>query len=111
MQLDQVNPMSVKILAMLLGGTALLLAVAAGSPDVAMAQVNCETIPPGPARTDCYIGLSRIYRQKSEIAAGVARQKSDTAIFRNVTGDRTRKKGQRTVPAPQADWWISARPR
>jgi hypothetical protein len=39
-------------------------------------------MPAGPARTDCYIGLSRIYRQKSDIAAGIARQQSDGAIYR-----------------------------
>jgi hypothetical protein len=46
---------------------------------------------PGPARTDCYIGLARIYRQQSEIAAGVARQQSDAAIYRRVTGTRAKK--------------------
>jgi hypothetical protein len=38
--------------------------------------------PAGPARTDCYIGLSRINRQKSEISAGVAQQQAATAIYR-----------------------------
>jgi hypothetical protein len=46
----------------------------AGWSGVAMAQVNCETIRAGPDRTDCYIGVSRINREKSAIAAGVARQ-------------------------------------
>jgi hypothetical protein len=46
---------------------------------------------PGPARTDCYIGLACIYRQQSEIAAGVARQQSDAAIYRRVTGTRAKK--------------------
>ena len=50
-----------------LGGAAMLFAVT-GWSGAATAQVNCETIPPGAARTDCYIGLSRIARQNSEIA-------------------------------------------
>jgi len=54
----------------------------AGFPGLAAAQVDCEAMPAGPARTDCYIGLSRIYRQKSDIAAGIARQQSDGAIYR-----------------------------
>ena len=39
----------------------------AGWSGVAMAQVNCETIRAGPDRTDCYIGVSRINREKSAI--------------------------------------------
>jgi hypothetical protein len=78
------------------GGATLL---AAGSLGLAVAQVNCETFPAGPARTDCYIGLSRINRQKSEISAGVARQQAETAIYRKVTGKRANNKRRRTVPA------------
>ena len=36
---------------------------------VVTAQFSCDSLPIGPARTDCYIGLSRINRQQSEIAA------------------------------------------
>ena len=79
-----------------LGAAALL---ATGSLGLAMAQVNCETFPAGPARTDCYIGLGRINRQKSEIAAGVAQQQAETAIYRKVTGKRLNKKRRRAVPA------------
>jgi hypothetical protein len=78
------------------GGAALL---AAGSLGLAMAQVNCETFPAGPARTDCYIGLNRINRQKSKIAAGVAQQQAETAIYRKVTGMRRNKKKRRAMPA------------
>ena len=78
------------------GGAALL---AASSLGVAVAQVNCETFPAGPAWTDCYIGLSRINRQKSEISAGVARQEAETAIYRKVTGKRPNKKRRRMVLA------------
>ena len=49
------------------------------------AQLSCDSLPVGPARTDCYIGLSRINRQKSEIAAGVAQQKKDIARYYQVT--------------------------
>ena len=75
----------------MLGGAALSAAVV-GYSGSATAQTNCEAVPPGPARTDCYIGLSRINRQKSDIAAGVARQRIDRAIYRNVAGTRPRKK-------------------
>jgi len=91
----------------LLVGTAVLMALA-GSPGVAAAQVNCEAMPPGPARTDCFIGLARINRQKSEIAAGVSRQQIDAAIYRNVTGGSAKKTGRRMLPAWKAerDWTI-----
>jgi hypothetical protein len=79
-----------------LGGAAMLIAVA-GWSGAATAQVNCETIPPGPARTDCYIGLSRIARQNSEIAASVAQQQTDRAIYRSVTGSSRKKKMYRTL--------------
>ena len=70
-----------------------------GSLGLALAQVNCEAFPPGPQRTDCYIGLSRINRQKSEISAHVARQQAETAIYRQVTGKRPNKKRRRAMPA------------
>jgi hypothetical protein len=76
------------------GGAALL-----ASLGLAVAQVNCEMFPAGPARTDCYIGLSRINRQKSEISAGVAQQQAEKAIYRKVTGKRANNKRRRTVPA------------
>lgn len=89
-----------------------LLQAVAGQPGPAPAQTQCETTPAGPARTDCYIGLSRIYRQKSEIAAGVARQQSDAAIYRGVTGKRSAKKSLRAKPAQSSDWdWTNAGPR
>jgi hypothetical protein len=70
------------------GGAAL---VAASPLGLAMAQVNCETLPTGPRRTDCYIGVSHINRQKSEISAGVVQQQAETAIYRKVTGKRSRR--------------------
>ena len=74
-----------------------LIAIAAGMasvPNVADAQ-NCATIPAGPARTDCYIGLSRISQGQSHVAAGTARAQSDAARYEQVTGKvpkQTRKR-------------------
>ena len=78
------------------GGAALLAAGSLGRP---VEQVNCETFPAGPARTDCYIGLTRINRQESEISAGVAEQQAETAVYRKVTGKRANNKRRRTVHA------------
>ena len=75
-----------------LGGAALL---AVGSLGLAVAQSNCETLPAGPARTDCYVGLSRINRHKFEISAGVAEQQAETAVYRKVTGKRANNNGRR----------------
>ena len=41
-------------------------------PSVANAQVDCNAVPAGPGRTDCYIGLSRIYQGQSDLAAARA---------------------------------------
>jgi hypothetical protein len=58
----------------------------AGFPGVASAQVNCEAIPHGPARTDCYLGLSQFYRGQSDLAAARARAQSEAAWYRAITG-------------------------
>ncbi|WP_157088318.1 hypothetical protein [Bradyrhizobium jicamae] len=55
-------------------------------PGQVNAQVNCETIPRGPARTDCYLGLSRFYQGQSDLAAAKALQQSDDAWYRAITG-------------------------
>jgi hypothetical protein len=60
-------------------------------PCVANAQVDCNAVPAGPVRTDCYIGLSRIYQGQSDVAAGKARVQSDVAHYRQVTGTRRSK--------------------
>ena len=44
----------------------------AGFPGVASAQVNCEAIPHGPARTDCYLGLSQFYRGRPYLRLDLA---------------------------------------
>jgi hypothetical protein len=51
------------------------------------------------ARTDCYISAGRVNLQKSEISAGVAQQRTETAIYREVTGKRPNKKKRRAVRA------------
>ena len=67
--------------------TARLVAILLASfPGVASAQVNCKAIPHGPARTDCYLGLSQFYRGQSDLAAARARVQSDAAWYRAVTG-------------------------
>jgi hypothetical protein len=53
---------------------------------VASAQVNCDAIPHGPARTDCYLALSQFYREQSDLAAARARAQSDAAWYRAITG-------------------------
>jgi hypothetical protein len=77
----------------------------AGWSGVAMAQVNCETIRAGPDRTDCYIGVSRINREKSAIAAGVARQQSDIAIYRSVTCEDSTSVSPITSCPSKQGWW------
>ncbi len=85
----------------LLGGAA-LLAVAAGATGVATAQVDCDTMV-GPARSDCFIGVARLNRQKFEVAAGVARQRTDAAVLRQVTRTRPKTTRLKTMSARPAD--------
>jgi hypothetical protein len=75
---------------------AIVLAAAVGGIRFAAAQVDCDTMV-GPARSDCHIGLSRINRQKSEIAATSARQQADTARLYRVT-----RKHPKTPTTPKA---------
>ena len=46
-------------------GVTVLAILLANISSLANAQVDCEGIPVGPARTDCYIGLSRVYQGQS----------------------------------------------
>ena len=67
--------------------TARLVAMVLSSfPGVASAQANCEGVPRGPARTDCYLALSQFYREQSDLAAARARVQSDAAWYRAITG-------------------------
>jgi hypothetical protein len=65
------------------GSVAILLA---SFPGVMNAQVDCNAVPAGPARTDCYLGLSQFYRAQSDLAAAKARAQSDSAWYRAITG-------------------------
>jgi hypothetical protein len=82
------NMISATIVAMLL----------ASFPDIVSAQGDCAAIPTGPARTDCYIGLGRIYQGQSDIAAAKARKQTGAARHRQVTGTARldRRKGPET---------------
>ena len=64
-------------------------------PGAVSAQVDCNAIPAGPARTDCYIGQSRIYQGQSAVAAGKARVQTDAARYQQVTGTRSRSKASK----------------
>jgi hypothetical protein len=58
----------------------------------AVAQVNCEAIPAGPARTDCYIGLARIGGGNAAIAGTKAQLSTDKSILGQTTGQSVKKK-------------------
>jgi len=64
----------------------------ASFPGVVSAQVDCAAVPAGPARTDCYVGLSRVFRGQSDVGASSARVQSDAARQQQVTGKRSRSK-------------------
>ncbi len=92
---------------MLKVGMTLMMCLAAATfavapPRAATAQVNCVAIPAGPARTDRYIGLSRINRGNAEIAGSKARVETDAATLRQVTGKRAKVKPRRKAPRPPA---------
>jgi hypothetical protein len=68
----------------------------------ALAQVNCEAIPAGPARTDCYIGLARIGGGKAAIAGTKSQLATDSGILRETTGQGVKKKSPRKKSARRA---------
>jgi hypothetical protein len=70
--------------------------VASAQPATSAAQRHCDSLLPGPDRTDCYIALSLMSRQQFEIAAGVAQQTKDKARLHRVTG------GGHKIKAPAA---------
>jgi hypothetical protein len=75
--------------------TAGIVAISLASVSSVASAQNCDAIPAGPARTDCYIGLSRIYQGQSDVAAGNARVQSDAARLRQVTGTSNHSKSSR----------------
>jgi hypothetical protein len=68
-----------------------LMMLLASFPAAVSAQPNCKAMPAGPERTDCYIGLSRIYQGQSDTAAAKARTQSDAARYQQVTGSAAPK--------------------
>jgi hypothetical protein len=72
---------------------AILLVFTAATAD---AQPNCEAIPRGSERTDCYLALSQFYRAQSNLAADRALAQSDAAWYRAITGtDPPKQKARR----------------
>jgi hypothetical protein len=87
--------MSPRALAVILAGIGWLSPAAAHEgPAIVTAQLDCASLPPGPARTDCYIALSRINQQQVEIAAGEARRSRDIARHHKVTGQHRNAKAR-----------------
>ena len=72
--------------------------VCLAAPNEARAQ-DCEAMS-GPARTDCFIGRSRIYGQQSGIAASSARVRTGEEYLRAVTGGTYQPK-PRKKPKPK----------
>jgi hypothetical protein len=66
--------------------SAIVVAVLLASTSSGAGAQNCETMPDGPARTDCYIALSRLYQAQSDLAAAKARAQTDAARYRQLTG-------------------------
>lgn len=54
-----------------------------------IANDDCEAMPPGPARTDCFILRARIHGLKSSTAATAASQKKGAAKLEGQTGTRS----------------------
>src|SRR6516164_11012806 len=57
----------------------------------ASAQTSCEMVPAGPARTDCYAGLSRINGERSRATASAARRQRSEARYQKITGTHRSK--------------------
>jgi hypothetical protein len=70
---------------------AVILPAVAACPAVALAQVNCEAMAPGPARTDCYIGLGRINQTRATMATDAAQRSGAPATLRKYTGGSAHK--------------------
>ena len=64
----------------------LVIVLLMACPVIANAQPNCEAIPRGPARTDCFLALAQFYRAQSNLAADEALAQSDAAWYRAITG-------------------------
>jgi hypothetical protein len=69
--------------------------------DSIVATVNCEAIPAGPARTDCYITQSRLGGAKAAVAGSSARVEADRATLQKVTGKPVKGKPRRKARVPK----------
>jgi hypothetical protein len=88
--------------ALTLVGIATVATIAMGFPEFASAQGDCETMPVGPARTDCFMVRARIQGQKSDIAATKARQSTDAAVLGVTTGTNPKPKARKGKPKRKA---------
>ena len=71
----------------IVGGIALLTPAAADETvTMITAQLDCASLPRGPARTDCYIASNMRNRQEFEIAEGTARRSKDIARHHKAMG-------------------------
>jgi hypothetical protein len=72
--------------------TASIVAISLASfPSVVNAQADCNAVPAGPARTDCYLRQSQIYSAQSALAAAKARaigEKVEITHYRTDRADR-----------------------
>lgn len=73
------------------GSIRVAAAFLASFPAIVSAQVDCKAIPAGSDRTDCYLGLSQLYRAQSDLAAAKARAQSDAAWYRAIAGTNPSK--------------------
>lgn len=88
--------------AVTLTSIAFIAALTAATPHVALAQ-NCEAMPDGPGRTDCYIGRARIGGAKATVAKDAARVGADVEHLRAVTGvePKVGRKKPKRKPKPK----------
>jgi len=73
----------------------------AAFPSVASALANCDAMPRGPERTDCYLGLSQLYRGQSDLAAARARAQSDAAWYHGDRDSREQRAPKLLLPHPR----------
>jgi hypothetical protein len=72
--------------------TVVVAVLLASFADATSAQTNCAALPAEPARTDCYIGLGRVHRGQSDVAATKALAHLDAARYQEMTGARPSKR-------------------
>src|SRR5215475_8273932 len=80
--LEMATQMPVRLSALLLS----LLLAAPISFQTAVAQGNCEAMPRGSVRTDCFIARARIASEKAALANDEARVEGEIARLQAATG-------------------------